>query len=461
MKPNKLKLHFKKQWLALAALAASACVASAQSSDAIIDKLVEKGILTVKEANELREEADKGFTSAYSVKSGMPDWVSSLKFNGDIRARYESFFADDSFVSGGTTNKFLARNRFRYRMRFGATVSMFDNLEAGLKLTSSDAASGGANNEGDPISGNTTMQNNGSKKLIYIDQAYGRWYALNGPDWTGVLTVGKMENPLMFDDMVFDPDYTPEGIGLQLGYTLNDKHTLKFNAGGFILDEAAASSNDPYLIAAQARWDAKWNTKWSSALGLAALSVESPGALANGSVPNINRGNTRDADGTPTYAFNPWVVDGSVTYTAESFPLYKGAFPIKLSGEYMNNPGAPSSADNNAWNIGVMFGKSGKKGTWDFTYTYKWLGANAWYEELVDSDFGAFYAAANSPANSGSGIGYASGTNVKGHILRLQYSPTDSVTLAAKLFMTDLINAFPANGDSQMNRLQVDANWKF
>jgi hypothetical protein len=150
-----------------------------------------------------------------------------------------------------------------------------------------------------------------------------------------------------------------------------------------------------------------------------------------------------------------------VTYTLDSFPFYKGAFPVKLSGEYMNNPGAPSSADNDAWNVGVMFGKSGKKGTWDFTYTYKWLGANAWWEELVDSDFGAFYAAANSPANSGKNIDYGAGTNVKGHILRLQYSPTDSVTLAAKLFMTDLINAFPANGDSQMNRLQVDANWKF
>ena len=62
--------------------------------------------------------------------------------------------------------------------------------------------------------------------MIYIDQAYGRWYALQGPDWTGALTVGKMENPLVFDDMVFDADYTPEGAAIQLGYTPRRHHRL-------------------------------------------------------------------------------------------------------------------------------------------------------------------------------------------------------------------------------------------
>ena len=72
------------------ATAAFAGNSQAQSSDALINKLVDKGVLTVKEANDLREETDKDFNSAYSVKSGMPDWVNSLKFNGDLRGRYES-----------------------------------------------------------------------------------------------------------------------------------------------------------------------------------------------------------------------------------------------------------------------------------------------------------------------------------------------------------------------------------
>jgi hypothetical protein len=33
-----------------------------------------------------------------------------------------------------------------------------------------------------------------------------------------------MENPFVFSDMVFDADYTPEGAGVQVAYTFNDKH---------------------------------------------------------------------------------------------------------------------------------------------------------------------------------------------------------------------------------------------
>src|SRR5436190_13726180 len=85
------------KWTAAGMLASIAFGTSAlaQSSDALLDKLVEKGILTTKEANELKEETDKGFTTAYSVKSGMPDWVTALRFNGDFRGRYENFDSDN------------------------------------------------------------------------------------------------------------------------------------------------------------------------------------------------------------------------------------------------------------------------------------------------------------------------------------------------------------------------------
>src|ERR1043166_9299092 len=59
----------------------SATGAQAQSADALLDKLVEKGVLSTKEAKELREQADHNFTTAYQVKSGMPDWVTAFKIN--------------------------------------------------------------------------------------------------------------------------------------------------------------------------------------------------------------------------------------------------------------------------------------------------------------------------------------------------------------------------------------------
>ena len=70
-----MRLKTINKALAAGMLASTACAGNvnAQSADALIDKLVEKGVLTVKEANELREETEKNFNQAYSVKSGMPD----------------------------------------------------------------------------------------------------------------------------------------------------------------------------------------------------------------------------------------------------------------------------------------------------------------------------------------------------------------------------------------------------
>src|SRR5882724_9772429 len=94
---------------AIMAAAMITLTARSQSADALIDKLVEKGILSVKEANDLREETEKNFNQAYSVKSGMPDWVSALKLNGDFRGRYEGFYSEN--------RAFVDRSRLRYRVR--------------------------------------------------------------------------------------------------------------------------------------------------------------------------------------------------------------------------------------------------------------------------------------------------------------------------------------------------------
>ena len=454
---NKLKkknYSSKAAWLAgAAALAAFTTRSHAQSSDALIDKLVDKGILTQTEAKDLREEADKNFATAVAAKTGMPDWVTGYKISGDVRGRWENFRSPNSL--------FAERNRLRYRLRAGMVISMTDNFEAGFRLTSSDAASGGANNEGDALSGNTTFQNNGSKKLVFIDQAYGRWTPFNGP-FAGGFTGGKMENPFVVSDLVIDPDYTPEGLAAQFAYQLNNVHSLKLNAGGFMLDEISQNESDPWLLGVQARLDSTWNAKWSSTVGAAFLPMVSRSSLTNGAVPNQQRGNTRNgATGALAYQFDPIVADASVTYLLDSAPLYTGPFPVKVGGDFIYNPGAPDAADNYAWSAGVTFGKSGKRKTWELSYTYRLLGANAMWEELTDSDFGAFYAAANSPANSGAGIGYGAGPNTRGHVVKFAYSFSDSFTLSAKWFGTDLIHAFPASSDSDMSRLQLDAMWKF
>lgn len=447
MKPTHIR------FAALAATTVAAALygnnATAQSADALLDKLVDKGVLSVKEANELREESDAGFRKSYQVRSGMPDWVNSLKINGDFRGRYENFASgNDAFVD---------RSRFRYRLRLGMVATMKDNFEVGLRLTSSEPTGSFG---GDSISGNTTFQDNGSKKFVYIDLAYGKWTFVNTKSFSESITIGKMENPFTFSDMVFDNDYTPEGAGYNVNYQINDVHSLKLNAGAFVLDELSGDSKDPWMYGAQVRWDAKWNNKLASTAGFAALNLVNENSLTNGAVPAINRGNTRNA-GTGALAnnYNPIVADAALTYTFEDgIPIFYAApFPIKFAGEYMNNLAA--SDRETAWSLGITFGKSGKRRLWEIGYRYKDLGGDAWYEEFTDSDFGAYYEAGF--PNSGSSSGYGSGTNVRGHVVKAAYTPFDALTLGITYFRTQLINESPAGSKSDMSRLQVDAVWKF
>lgn len=443
---------------------------AAQSADAILDKLVEKGILSVKEANELREQSDKNFTTALSSKNGMPEWVTAVKFNGDVRGRYESFFNDNE--------AFVDRTRFRYRLRAGFTMSMFDDFEAGFRLGSGDLDSASKITSGtDPISNNQSFQNNGSKKGIFLDTAYFKWSPIHTPQWSGAFTIGKMENPFVLSDLLFDGDYTPEGAGQQFGYQVNTAHVLKLNAGEFVLDEIGSSGQDAWLAGAQVRLESTWSAKLSSSLGVSYLSIQQTEQLKSDTVPDINVGNTRIATrgadgktytlGAPVYDFNPFVVDAALTYNLESAPFYNGIFPIRVFGEYINNPAA-SDSDNEGWQAGVTFGKAGKRKTWEVTYRYKYLGGDAWWEELTDSDSGAFYRntgpaapAAAAATLRAPGTGYGSGTNIKGHVVKVGYSPFDHVTLNVTWLGMELIEPYAPGTDSEMNRVQADIVVKF
>lgn len=436
----------------------------AQSADAIIDKLVDKGILTVDEANELKDEADKNFTTAYSVKSGMPDWVTALKINGDFRGRFEGFYAESEGGQRAESPDWVNRDRWRYRFRLGVVANLQDNFEVGFRLTSSEASGGFG---GDPISGNTTLRDNASKKFVYIDQAYGRWTAINRPELTGALTVGKMENPFVFSDIVFDGDYTPEGLAETFTYTLSSKQALKLTGGQFVLDEVDVSSKDPWLFGGQLRLESAWTPKIATSLGAAYLAIANTEKLTTAAVPDMNSGNLRDRSGSSTagtvYGFGSVVLDGAVTYTLDSFPMYPGAFPIRVGGTAMRNLSA-SNSSNDGYEVGVLFGKAGKRKTWEVGYRYKVLEGDAWYEELVDSDTGALYRdlpLAGDQTMRSTSTGYRAGTNLRGHVVRLGYSPWDSLTLSATLFHMDLIEEQAAGTDSTMNRLQVDAVLKF
>jgi hypothetical protein len=261
-----------------------------------------------------------------------------------------------------------------------------------------------------------------------------------------------MENPFSFSQVLFDPDYNPEGVAGQLAYNFSDHQSLKLVAGGFALDELASDSADPYLAAAQLVWDAKWTEAIQTSLGVGALTITSQEQLTTAAVPDVNRGNTRfPGDGAPTASFTPIVGDGWLTYTVDSFPLYNGHFPIKIGGEYIYNP--REDHDKAAFMAGLTLGKTGKKGLWELTYQYRYIEANSWFEELPDDDFNGFYVA---------GSVYRGGTNVRGHVMKLSYSLFDSLTVNALYYLGELIdNPNPGDSSSEASHMLVDFIWKF
>lgn len=454
----------------------------AQSSvDALLDKLEQKGILTVDEAKELKTENQQDsaadFNKAFNSKISMPDWVLGYKLYGDFRGRYDEETTDSP---GNPATGLSGQNniRLRYRLRVGMIVNMKDDMQVGFRLGSGDSG-------GDALSNNTTLENNGTKKPVWVDAAYGKWSPINNSVWMLAATIGKMDQPFQVSPMVFDPDYTPEGAALQATYLINDQHSLAANTAAFVLDNSPGTSRSPFLYGGQVIWNANWAARVASSMGFAAYNIvnkdglglnEASGTLLPGSpnynpggVANNNQGNTRNSTGTSignlTYWYNPIVASASVTYTLDSFPLYKGKFPIKPGGEYMYNPGAPSN--NEGYWVGVTLGKSGKKGMWDISYRYQYLEADAWYDELVDDDNVAFYSNANSLTQPKTG--WVGGTNIKGHLVKFDYSLTDSLTFSFTAYINQLINANqnnpqpPGAGEPKNSALHVmaDLMWKF
>lgn len=407
--------------------------------DILVRKLVEKGILTQDEARQIvaetKEEVKKESAKnteelkkelAQSAPAALPKWVQNIKFNGDLRLRYQGEHRDiDKDYNGDE----LIRNRMRFRLRAGIDAKVLDDMYVAFGLASGS--------DGDPRSTEQTFQDSFAKKPVWIDYAYAKWLPMKELTITG----GRIRNPFWTSsDNLWDTDINPEGGALLASYNVLPNLNLFLNTAVFIVDELGTDVDDPWMVGVQPGFD--WYFIPDKADAKIALTWYD---LFNetGRIPDWSAGtNTRrtGADGI-RYNFMPIVLDGTVAFKEPFSGIAYIGDHVHYVGIIANGVVNPPAEEKLGGLIGFEFGdqKISKLGQWKASARYEYLAADAFPDFLPDSST------------------YSGATNVKGPRVRFEMGLMDNVIFTATYFNTKYI----IGPGRPQDLWQCDLYWKF
>ncbi len=202
----------------MAACWALAATATAQvSAEALLDKLVAKGILRQDEADELKKESltnnAPGLTNHDGFKFHIGKVIKDMELYGDVRMRFEYRSAQLGPEAGSIYD---TADRWRYAVRIGLRGDLADDdFYYGLRLETSQNERSPWNTLGN--AGNSPYNGPFSKSSdsIYMGQAYLGWRPASWLD----ISLGRVPQPLYTTPMVWDSDYTPEGAVEKMNLT--------------------------------------------------------------------------------------------------------------------------------------------------------------------------------------------------------------------------------------------------
>lgn len=379
----------------------------ASEVDALIEKLVEKRVLTESEAKDIVKEIK---AENEKIKEPSSSWADKVKLKGDVRFRYQTEDKDSSDVS---------RDRYRVRARAGIYANPDENWEAAIGF-----ATGGS----DPRSTNSTLDSQFSSLGVVVDYAYAKY----SPNKTFSIMGGKIKNPIWgTKDLLWDGDINPEGIAAEINYNINDNVKLFVTPGYFMLDEYKSSEDDPAMIFLQPGID--WKINDTVGLKFAAAYYDFTNIAGNDFSEFSGGGNSTDEYDLWLYDYKATTLDVDLGFKLKAdFLDYVNVF-----GQYVN-----SDADND--NTGYLYGfKIGDKSlntlkSWEFKVNYRHLEKDAWLDFLPDSDF------------------YGGATGVEGMEAELKLGLTKHVS-----FALDYYSADPIDGDNTQDIIQADFVVKF
>ncbi|MBN2590632.1 MAG: putative porin [Sedimentisphaerales bacterium] len=360
----------------------------------------------------------------------LPDnlkWLEKIKISGDFRYRHEHIDTET-----GTTNPVWksGRDRERIRARLMIEAMINDEWDVGFRFATGERSVMSNDMFGDSISANQTLKQDFSDKDLWIDLAYFNFQpkTISGFKISG----GKIKNPFYKagkNQLIWDGDLNPEGIGVSHSIALGEFDKLYFTGAGLWVDESS-SGVDTSLWGTQTYL--KHSMKNSNYILGGAGYLDYGNIQGKTDTYGILAGNTGSGS---------WASDYDIFEIFGEYGTNLNDMPVSLYGNWVNNLVASSSGDT-GWLVGVMLNKASKPGSWQLSYDFRELQADAVLGAFTDSDFGG------------------GGTNSRGHCVDLTYQLAKNVQVSTTYTQAENDGASGAE-DLDYRRLHASLMLKF
>lgn len=430
----------------------------------------------------------------WGLPGALPEWVGRIKLSGDVRLREEY----TSFASGNVQGDYLDvaalnergsfdgadqdlflnttedRQRLRARLRLAMKAKVSDRVEVGARLVTGK--------QNDPVSTNQTLGSYGDKWDTAFDLAYLRYTNTLG---SVMLTGGRIENPFLSTDLVWDSDLTFEGVAATWRWwRSNNPLTEEFRAadpyitiGAFPLQEVERSSDDKWLYGAQFGYAYAWTNQNRLNAALSYYKYDNIVGRRNAFLDDtendftapefLQKGNTlfniRNSNDPNDYLF-AHAADYELLNLTAQYDIANFA-PVHVlvdldyvknigydSGEVDSRLGFASDRRDDGYQLRVAVGwpTISKARDWQVSFAYKYLERDAVLAAFTDSDF------------------HLGGTDAEGYILKFDYGLTDNTWLTLRWLSSneidgELVPYAPLLGTGKLgvDVLQMDVNARF
>lgn len=450
--------------------------------------------------DQLRQEVlAQAKAERWAEPNAVPSWLDRIKWEGDIRVRYQlddyaksntdalnyilaaagsnptgsevtrsaGFLSNNG--SAATANTLEDRDRYRLRARLGILAKVSDDWSAGVRLATGNTT--------DRVSTNQTMGQDFNKYQLMVDRAYLKYDPVEWLSATG----GRIPNPWFSTDLVWDEDLNFEGFATTIKPSFANGDFRPFlTLGAFPLREDSPPTRaNRWMAGVQvgAKWSFSQNSRLTVGLAMyefdkleARVERDADYLAGSASYGQFEYGSGLRQKGNTLFRTNAssdvgatiWGLASKfrpVNLTASLDLAHFDPVHVVLTADYVKNTAFDRSeiqrrtgvALNDGKDYGYLFKlavgmpKLEKRHDWQGSFAYRYLGSDATVDAFTDSDFGL------------------GGTNLKGYQLGLNYGVDQNAWLSLRWMSAESIESFSLDPAHRfgVDLLQADVNVRF